>query len=101
MTKQPDAKLRRLAWRLRRPLHTYVIPVSPKMLRETMCVAEFALHELERQRPGYSAGASIATHLEHIQAVLDECDRKRPTGTDGKHGNLHTDECGCNTRPST
>jgi hypothetical protein len=39
--------------------------------------------------------------LEHIQAVLDECDRKRPTGTDGKHGNLHTDECGCNTRPST
>lgn len=76
-------------------LHTYVVPVTPKSLRETLCVAEFALQELGRQHPGYNAGGTIDTHLAKIRLLIDECDRKRPTGPDGKHGNLHTPECGC------
>lgn len=76
-------------------LHTYVVPVSPKMLLETLCVVEFALNELERQRPGYNAGGRIESHLERVRALMSECDRKRPTGTGGKHDSLHTDECGC------
>lgn len=77
------------------PLHTYAVPVSPKMLLETLCVTQHALHQLEQARPGYNAGGTIETHLERVQALMDECDRKRPTGRGGKHDDLHTDECGC------
>lgn len=80
---------------LRADLHTYVVPVSPKSLRETMCVVEFALAELRRQRPGYNAGGSVESHTERVRQIIAECDRKRPTGRGGKHGDLHTDECGC------
>jgi hypothetical protein len=80
---------------LTRDLSTYVIPVSPKMLRETLCVAEHALAELDRQRPGYNAGGTIDVHQRRIRHLLDECDRKRPTGSGGKHDSLHTAECGC------
>lgn len=80
---------------LRTDLHTYVVPVSPKMLLETLCVVEFALNELERQRPGYNAGGRIESHQERVRALMAECQRKRPTGVGGKHDDLHTDECGC------
>lgn len=76
-------------------LHTYAVPVSPKMLLETLNVAEFALRDLERHRPGYNAGGSIKTHLARVRHLMDECNRKRPTGRGGKHDSLHTDECGC------
>jgi hypothetical protein len=81
-------------------LHTYAVPVSPKMLLETLCVVEWALQEVERQRPGYNAGGTIDTHLERVRALMDECNRKRPTGVGGKHGDLHTPECGCDARRS-
>lgn len=80
-------------------LHTYVVPVSPKMLLETLCVVEFALNELERQRPGYNAGGRIESHLERVRALMDECSRKRPTSPDGKHDSRHTTECGCIDNP--
>lgn len=76
-------------------LHTYAIPVTPKSLRETLCVAEFALQELHQQRPDFNAGGDIESHLTKVRELITECDRKRPTGPDGKHGNLHTPECGC------
>ena len=78
-------------------IHTYAVPVSPKSLLETLCVAEFALQELGRQRPGYNAGGDIETHLEKVRELMAECQRKRPTGPGGKHDNLHTPECGCDT----
>ncbi|KQP83760.1 hypothetical protein [Aeromicrobium sp. Leaf291] len=81
-------------------LHTYAVPVSPKMLLETLCVAEFALRELERNRPGYNAGGSIESHLTRVRHLMDECQRKRPTGRGGKHDSLHTDECGCTSERS-
>lgn len=85
---------RRKHW-LRSDLHTYVLPVPPKTLRETLCVVEAALSALERERPNYNAGGTIDSHRERVALLIDECDRKRPTGTDGKHGSLHTNECGC------
>lgn len=76
-------------------LHAYVVPVSPKMLRETLCVAEFALRELERQRPGYNAGGPIDRHVGRIQLLIEEIDRMRPLGPAGKHDDRHTPTCGC------
>lgn len=80
-------------------LHTYVIPVTPKSLKETLCVVEFAMRELERQRPTYNAGGTLDSHLQRIRLLIDECSRKRPTGSDGKHGSRHTPECGCRDNP--
>ena len=88
-------KTHRRQWWLRSPLHTYALPLTPKTLRETMCVVESGLRALERERPDFNAGGSIETHLEKVSLIIEECDRKRPTGNDGKHGNRHTDECGC------
>ena len=85
----------RLEHDLRADLHAYVVPVTPKMLRETLCVVEYALRELEKARPDFNAGGTIDSHLCRIRHLLDECDRKRPTGPDGRHGNRHADECGC------
>ncbi len=76
--------------------HEYGVNVSPKMLLETLAVAQFAMHQLDASREGgFNAGASMETHLKHIQMLIDECGRKRPVGTDGKHNSLHTPECGC------
>lgn len=80
---------------LRRDLHAYVIPVSPKMLLETLSVVQSGLHALERERPGINAGGTIETHLARVQHLIDECSRKRPTGPGGKHDDRHTAECGC------
>lgn len=79
-------------------LHAYVIPISPKMLLETLCVVEHALHALEKARPGYNAGGPVSTHLGRIRHLMDECERKRPTGSNGKHDDRHTPECGCGSR---
>ena len=81
-------------------LHTYVVPITPKMLRETLCVAEYALNELGRQKPDYNAGGTITTHTGRLHHLIEECDRKRPTGPDGKHDHRHTPECGCDSRRS-
>lgn len=80
---------------LKADLHAYFVPLPPKTLRETLCVAQHALQQLEQAHPGYTAGGTIPTHLAKIQELLNECDRQRPLGADGKHGNLHTPECGC------
>jgi len=53
----------------------------PKMLREYLCTQQtFAPDSLARD--------SIA----ELIAVLD---RHRPLGSNGKHGSLHTEHCGC------
>lgn len=57
-----------------------IVDADPKMLRETLCLAQSALH---------------GAHVERLQQLIDECDRHRPLGPDGKHGHRHTDTCGC------
>lgn len=60
---------------------------TPKMLRETLCVA---------QQRVYSLGGDRTTeHGARLQRLIDECDRHRPLGDDGQHGDLHTATCGC------
>lgn len=80
-------------------VHAYVVPITPKMLGETLAVTEYALQELGRQRPGYNAGGTVDTHLARLRLLMDECKRMRPTGPDGKHGNRHTPVCGCADDP--
>jgi len=64
---------------------------SLKMIRETMCLAEHALHESAR------AGSSRPSQgdFDRIRRILEDIDRQRPLGSNGKHGNLHTPTCGC------
>lgn len=60
-----------------------------KMLRETLCMAQAALRS---SSPG---DAQIEDHVERLSALIRECDRHRPLGSDGKHGDRHTETCGC------
>ena len=68
-------------------LHAYIVPDGPKMLRETLCVAQSTIS-------GYG-GARAEEHCARLQRLIDECERKRPTDNAGKHGMMHTPECGC------
>lgn len=67
----------------------YQIPDGPKMLRETLCVAQTALGIAFPNDP------RLWTHLDRLGRLIDECDRHRPLGPDGKHGDRHTPTCGC------
>jgi hypothetical protein len=70
-------------------VHSYNIDDDPKMLRETLAVAQSeianSLYNKSRQQE----------HIKRLQRLINECDRKRPLGFDGKHGNRHTPTCGC------
>lgn len=68
-------------------LHAYVIPVTPKMLRETLCVAQQRIHAVDDPRN--------IEHSARLQRLIDEIDQMRPLGPDGKHNNRHTPTCGC------
>lgn len=68
---------------------TLHVQSDPKMLRETLCLAQAALNVWpsdEGRRP---------SHIARLQRLIDECDRHRPLGPDGKHGHRHTLICGC------
>lgn len=73
----------------------YTVPVPPKMLRETLCVAQAALAALGRTRPNYNDGGPLTTHTARLELLIRECDRHRPLGPDGKHDDRHTPTCGC------
>jgi hypothetical protein len=65
------------------------VPDDPKMLRETLCVAQARIgnSSLDQDRK--------VEHVARLGRLIDECDRHRPLGPDGKHGELHTLTCGC------
>src|SRR5690606_25377596 len=67
---------------------TLTIPGGPKMIREALCVAEGAtLRNVGKQ--------NLHGAREVLGALIQECDRHRPLGPDGKHGDRHTATCGC------
>lgn len=67
---------------------TLTIPGGPKMIREALCVAEGAtLRNVNEQNRHWVR--------EVLGALIQECDRHRPLGPDGGHGNRHTATCGC------
>ena len=68
---------------------TLTVPDGPKMLRETLCAAQNAI----AHRP-YDEGRK-QSHIDRLSRLIAECDRHRPLGANGKHGDLHTPTCGC------
>lgn len=70
------------------------IPDTPKMLRETLCFAQSAI-ELHPDQ------SRTAAHVARLGRLISECDRHRPLGANGKHGNLHTPTCGCEDTPAS
>ena len=65
------------------------IDISPKSLREALCVAQ-SLVGNSIETPGRKSG-----FLNVLQQLIDECDRLRPLGPNGKHGDFHTLYCEC------
>lgn len=66
---------------------------SLKSTREALCLAQSALLNFwpaEGDRPKDRADT--------LQGLIDDIDRQRPLGSDGKHGNRHTATCGCEDR---
>jgi len=72
---------------------TLNVPDSPKMLHETLCRAATALAQTTY------ADTRIPHDLDRIGRLLSECERHRPLGPDGRHGDLHTPTCGCADAP--
>lgn len=66
-------------------------PDSLKSVRETLCVAQSAMHELDR----HNSAQIRKDHYDRIERLLEDIDRQRPLGSNGKHGSLHTPTCGC------
>lgn len=64
-------------------------PDSVKMLRETLCAAQGVVGR------HVSGTDRRDEHMARIQRLIDDCDRQRPLGPDGKHGDSHTLTCGC------
>lgn len=73
-------------------LSTLIVPDSLKMLRETFCVAQARIGNSPLD-PGRKR-----EHVERLGRLIDEIDRQRPIGPDGKHGDRHTPTCGCGGR---
>jgi hypothetical protein len=70
-------------------LFSYEIHDGPKMLRETLCVAQTRIGnaDLDQDRKW--------EHIERLGRLINACDSMRPLGPDGKHGDRHTPTCGC------
>jgi hypothetical protein len=66
-----------------------LVEVDPKGLRETLCEAQALINQW------MPMGTSPSIHSDRLQLLISECDRHRPLGPDGKHGDLHTATCGC------
>jgi len=63
-----------------------------KMTREALCVAQTVINA--------RGGSGVAHLVRQLQRLINECDRHRPIGADGRHGNLHTPTCGCEDKPT-
>lgn len=72
-----------------------IVSDTPKMIRETLCIAAALIGNspLDQQR--------AADDIARIQRLINECDRHRPLGPDGKHGDRHTPTCGCEDQQLT
>lgn len=68
----------------------YSLAIDPKTLRETLCTAQAIIGNSLHVMPDLKM-----RHLVNLQILIDECDRHRPLGSDGKHGNRHTSTCEC------
>lgn len=65
---------------------------TPKMMREALCAAQSSL--AERGRSGIDVDR-VPGWIAQVQLIIDQIDQHRPLANNGKHGDLHTDTCGC------
>jgi hypothetical protein len=68
---------------------TYRFPDGPKLVRETLCAAQASILHSTMTRE------QKQRHQAMLQRMINQCDVMRPLGSNGKHGDLHTDRCGC------
>ena len=62
-----------------------------KALREALCVAQGAIsREYVGEQRDYGQ-----RYAQRLAVLIERIDEARPLGSDGKHGDLHTDLCGC------
>lgn len=76
------------------PAYNYGTSDDPKMLRETLCLAQ------NRLLNSPYASDRNEWHAKVLQRLINDCDRQRPLGYDGKHGSRHTPTCGCDISES-
>jgi hypothetical protein len=67
---------------------TIETPDSLKMVREALCVAQAWL-------PTVHDGGEALAAIEVLGRLIEDIDRQRPLGPDGKHDDRHTPTCGC------
>jgi len=72
---------------------TVTVPDSLKMLRETLCVAQAAIRHSD-----FGMDSRASEHKARIGRLIEDIDRQRPLGPDGKHDDRHTATCGCEDR---
>lgn len=72
------------------PETTLTVADSPKMLHETLCTAQVQV--------AHSGLPRAREHVLRLERLINECERHRPLGPDGKHGDRHTATCGCEDR---
>ncbi len=65
-----------------------------KTLRETLCRVQANVSLRPHDR------GAVDQDLTRLSHLIAEIDRHRPLRPDGKHGDLHTPTCGCDTRPA-
>jgi len=63
---------------------------SPKMLRETLCVAQSGIGALMSE-----GEVGLDHHMDRLGRLIALIDLLRPLGPDGKHDGRHTTWCGC------
>lgn len=68
----------------------YNFAVTPKSMKEALSMAQTAIG-VTFNEPMHS--------IRTLQIMIDEIDRMRPVGLDGKHGDRHTPNCGCEIDP--
>jgi hypothetical protein len=61
-----------------------------KSLREDLCLIQSAL--------AFYPSGDQTTRIKRVGEIIDQLDTMRPLGPDGKHGNRHTELCGCEDR---
>lgn len=66
----------------------WIDPGNPKAAREKFST----LQSLVNRQGGGNLEPIMNTFLQNL---IDQLEQHRPTGSDGKHGNLHTTTCGC------
>ena len=56
-----------------------------KLVREALAFSQSSI----------GPGAQGKMYRDVLQDMINDCDRQRPLGADGRHSDLYTDNCGC------